>query len=87
MCVVSMIGDHYTDKWRGREWQTIIERPVSAAEVEQLRQEVEEMKKLLKKAVEYDKRTGQPDCPNEDKLAMLKEVARAMNIDLDEVFK
>lgn len=87
MCVVSMIGDHYSRKWEDGYWRTITQLPASAAEVDQLRREVQEMKELLKQAVEYDKRTGQPHCENENKIAILKEIAAAMGIDLDEVFK
>lgn len=111
MCVVSMIGDHYNDKWndkrtwpappwevKPREAKPIYPysppdpnrvgqaREVNYSEdIKQLRKEVEEMKELLKKALEYDKRTGQPHCEQEDKMAFLRKVAESVGVDLRDV--
>lgn len=104
MCVVSMVGDHYKDKWGDQEWwkrtypsippfnpntpsipQQLIPS-VSRAEFEELKREVEEMKKLLIRAAEYDKRNNEPNCEMEDKVALLKKVAEMVGVDLKEVF-
>jgi len=61
--------------------------PVSREEFEKLRAEVLEMKQLLIKAKEIDEKTGQPDCEMEDKVKVLKTVAKAFGVSLDEVFK
>ena len=95
MCVVSMVGDHYYDKWRESPWQEQARRAqrttplqaASAADVMALRKEVEEMKELLKKAVEYDRRTDQAHCENEQKIAFLRDFAESLGVNLDEVFK
>lgn len=112
MCVVSMIGDHYGDKFNHPDWQRILQPatlpgvpsdvfrtpgslpnqtkslvPVDKTEFEALRKEVLEMKELLKKAVEYDKRNNEPHCELEEKVALLKKVAEVFGVDLSEVFK
>lgn len=91
MCVVSMIGDYYTDKWR-----TI---PVyvpttytgtyttSEQELRDLKKEVLEMKELLKRALKYDEEHDQPDCQLEDKLEKLRQVAKLVGVDIDEVLR
>lgn len=106
MCVVSMIGDFYRDKWEPKKipdldyiqvipnnpdpsyWQTHLnDNHVTRAQYELLKKEVQDMKALLRLAVEYDKRTGQPDCEVESKIARLREVAKAFKIDIDEILK
>lgn len=92
MCVVSMIGDHYRDKWIDRwpnipAWPAQSEPPIPRGEFEALKREVQELKELLKRAKEYDERNGEPDCEIDDKMALLKRVAEAVGIDLDEVLK
>lgn len=96
MCVVSMIGDHYSDKWKDK-WNNPLNpfmptplKPftgfVSKEEFDALKKEVQEMKELLERAVEYDKRTNQPHCEMEEKVALLKKVAEAVGVDLSEIF-
>jgi len=107
MCVVSMIGDHYNDKWKDNKiwpnspWpdQAQPYAPLApnrigqareldyTGDIKQLRKEVEEMKELLKRAIEYDKRTGQPHCEQEDKIAFLRKVAESVGVSLEDVFK
>jgi hypothetical protein len=57
------------------------------AEFDALKKEVEELKKLLLAAKEFDKNTNQPDCEHEDKIKFIKSVADFVGINLDEVFK
>lgn len=89
MCTVSMIGDHFDDKWRQPYYTPIIQDPQYATkeEIEALRQEVLEMKKLLKAAVKYDTENNEPNCQMEEKIAMLKKVAEIVGVDIEEVFK
>lgn len=92
MCVVSMIGDHYSNKW-GNPPPGLYTKPYVPADKEilkqlaELKKEVLEMKELLKLAIEYDKRTNQPDCENEEKIKVLKDVADMVGVSLDDVFK
>ena len=95
MCVVSMVGDFYSEKFKQPDWRTIFpittgELPttgVSRDEFEKLKKEVEEMRELLKRARDYDSRTNQPDCEMEDKVAILKKVAKLVGVDLSDIFK
>ena len=83
MCVVSMIGD----QWRGNfpaSYPTFPE--VSKVEFEALRREVEELKKLLVAAKNFDEATGQKDCEMEEKIKFIRQVADAVGVDLSEVF-
>ena len=118
MCVVSMVGDHYNDKWKDNDlikkmqqpytWPSTgtplnpypytqpnaapnqLQQPItgpSKFEFEQLRKEVLEMKELLKRAVEYDKKNNEPHCEIEEKMATLKSVAKLFGVNLDDVLK
>lgn len=89
MCVVSMVGDHFNDKWQEPYYQKIFTNipDVSRAEFDALKREVEEMKALLKRAKEYDEKNNEPNCEIEEKMAMLRKFADAVGIDLDDVLK
>lgn len=98
MCAVSNVGDQWTDIWRQRfpqvqpeapqhpvDWGSII-AGVSRQEFDQLKKDVQEMKEMLLKAKKEDEQAGTPDCEMESKVAMLKKIAEAVGISLDEVF-
>lgn len=107
MCVVSMVGDHYNEKWKD-VWPYHQPQPnpfvpdrVTTApaaipfwspqgptqqQFDDLKKEVEEMKKLLKRAVEYDKNNNEPHCEMEDKVALLKKVAALVGVSLEDIF-
>lgn len=98
MCVVSMVGDHYADKWR--EWgqpvipiwppQPFMPTPspvIDPVDFEKLKQDVLEMKELLKKAKAYDEAKGEPDCEIAEKLAILRKVAELVGVPLDDVLR
>lgn len=99
MCVVSMVGDHYRDKWQ-REWPNLpgtqpvgpsplpagLRHPeVTRAEFDALKRDVLEMKALLKRAKIYDEENGEPDCEIDEKMALLRRMADFVGVDLDEV--
>lgn len=110
MYVVSMVRDHYYDKWHQwpwnqpipitqptpntnpppmktmEEWQELLNPPVRKSDLDALRKEVEEMKALLNRALEYDKKNNEPHCEMEEKVALLKAVAKMVGVDLSEVF-
>lgn len=91
MCVVSMISDHYLDKWnlpKSFPPNTTYTYPaVTRSEFEELKKEVLEMKILLQKAIEYDIKNDEPDCHIDDKVAILKKVAEMVGVSLEDVFK
>lgn len=91
MCVVSMIGDHFTDKWREPyfpKWpNTTPVIPVDRTEFERLKREVEDMKKLLERAKFYDERNREPHCEMDEKVVLLRKIAEAVGVDLGDVFE
>ncbi len=95
MCTVSMIGDHYNDKWRPQPWyqsQPAIgglfqPSAISRAEFDDLKRDVLEMKELLKRAKKYDEENGEPDCEMDEKMDLLRKVAKLVGVDLAEVLQ
>lgn len=106
MCVVSMIGDHYQDRWNPNprppvfipDWPAqekkalpdIVQRlgnnqTVTREEFDKLAKDVEEMKQLLRRAKEYDERTGQEHCEAEEKVELLRKVAKMVGVDLEDL--
>ena len=77
MCVVSMVMDHYSEKWGQYPMPTITytESPISPAEIAEFR-------RLLKRAREYDKRNNEPECELDSKVKLLKAIAKALGVDL-----
>lgn len=90
MCTVSMVTDHFRDgylnRWPQPQSTTFTIPPISREEFDALKREVEDMKKLLLRAKEYDERNGEPDCEMEEKVAIVKKVAELVGVNLDEVF-
>ena len=60
---------------------------ISRLEFDQLKAEMAELKKLLLAAQEFDKKTGQPNCEIDEKVAMIKKIAEMVGVDMSEVFK
>ncbi len=99
MCVVSMVSSD----WQNNRWPTIqpqqwpnpllntypggLVPEISRQEFDTLKQEIEELKKLLVAAKAYDKATGQPDCEMDSKVALIKGIANALGVDLGNVFE
>lgn len=55
-------------------------------EFEALKKEVEMMKELLKRAKEYDEKNNEPHCEMEEKVALLKAIAKMVGVSLEDVF-
>jgi hypothetical protein len=90
MCIVSMIGDGWQDQFPGR-WPNItpgITQPkdVTRAEFEALKREIQELKVLLNAAKKFDEATGQPNCEIDDKVRLIKEIAKMVGVDMSDVF-
>lgn len=103
MCMVSNIGDQYKEtfpqKWPN-VWphvnpQTppfpqaypVITPAVTRQEFDALKAEVEELKKLLQAAKKFDDATGQPHCEMDEKVELIKRLAKIVGVDLGDVFK
>lgn len=95
MCAVSNVGDYYTPRFQpyvqtqpgGAGGMSQLFENVPRHEFEQLKKEVYEMKDLLIKAKEIDEKTDQKDCEMEDKIKVLKTIAEAFGISLEDIFK
>lgn len=59
---------------------------ITREEFNALKNEIEEMKKLLIAAKEEDKKNGAPDCEMEEKVKVLRAIADLVGVNLDEVF-
>lgn len=96
MCVVSMVGDHYQDRFRqNHQWlpnalgqlgAQMVTHPTKQ-EFEALKKEVEDMKALLKRAKIYDEQNNEPDCEMDGKVDLLRRIAALVGVSLDDVLK
>jgi hypothetical protein len=80
MCVVSMVMDHYQDKWKPLLSTSPLAPlsatpPITAAEIEEFR-------RLLERAREYDRRHGQPDCELDEKKENLRRLAKYLGVEI-----
>lgn len=92
MCTISFIGDQYADRWK---WiptappiypnQSIPAPAITREEFEQLRKEVQDLRKLLIAAKAVDRATGQPDCEMAEKIELLRRVAEIVGVSLDDI--
>lgn len=82
MCVVSMVMDHYRERWEPlrRQWPTFT--PNTNTEPAISDEEIREFRKLLDRARKYDKENGEPDCELDEKKAALKAIADKLGIDI-----
>ena len=93
MCTVSMVGDHYRDNWERRYPSIVPNVPsylpsqVTREEFDNLKRQVGEMTELLKRAKKYDEDNGEPDCEMDEKMDLLRKVAKLCGVDLDEALK
>lgn len=60
--------------------------PPTREEFDRLRKEVEALKDLLKAAKIYDEKTDQKDCEMDAKVDLIKKIADAVGVDLEDVF-
>lgn len=98
MCVVSMVGDQFSERWRrnpivepiippgtivpNTDW---LLNPVTRKEFDELKKEVELMKDLLRAAKIYDEENGEPHCEKAEKVELLKRVAELVGVDLEDL--
>jgi len=61
--------------------------PITREEFDRLKAEVEDLKGLLKMAKAYDERNGEPECEVDDKMDLLRRVAKLVGVELDDVIK
>lgn len=92
MCVVSMVMDHYTEKW-SKDWSEyekawsqnfpLIPRPTPPLVPLFTQDEVINMKKLLERAKKYDIDNNEPDCELEEKKETLRKLAKQLGVEIE----
>ena len=88
MCTVSMIMDHYGDKWSKPPYQLQPVYPPALAwppltpEPRITQAELDEFRTLLERAREYDKRNNEPDCELESKKVKVKKLAEELGVEI-----
>lgn len=86
MCAVSMIMQHYEDKWRplleehARQPISILPPVVYVPPISQ--GEIDEFRKLLERAREYDRKHNQPDCELDEKRQTIKKIAEQLGVEV-----
>lgn len=88
MCVMSMVMDHYHDKWKPLVEPATIPAPPPylpwVAPVPMITPaEIEEFRRLLERARKYDAEHAQPDCEMEEKRQRLKDLAKELGVEID----
>lgn len=96
--MVSNVMDSYTPWWDDKNNPNNPNTPpftpekvtdwinsVPRMEFEALKKEVKELRKVIEAAAEFDKKTNQPNCHNDEKLALLKALADALGVDLSNI--
>lgn len=83
MCVVSMVVDNWNDHFT--QQSPAIQELNHELRIVQLERELELLKNQIKSAKAYDKKTGQPDCEDEEKVEKLKAIAKLLDLDISEV--
>ena len=91
MCVVSMVYDHFYDKWdkypRPQPYRVVppvlpfVPYPTLPPQITP--KEIEEFKKLLEKARKYDEDNNQKDCELESKRKKLQDLAKELGVEID----
>lgn len=99
MCVYSMIADDWNRR-NGQWVEPLItptitpdpsyfrfvtpESPATKKDIDDLRAELQELKKLLKAAAAYDAASGQPECEQEEKIALIRKMAEITGVDMED---
>jgi len=93
MCVYSMIAQDKIGVWEKKYWKDIpkIEdiddflypKPTVQPSIEKLEEEIEELKRLLKLALEYDIKNNEPECESENKKRKLTEMAKKLGVEIE----
>ncbi len=89
MCVVSMVMDHYHDKWwrlfpPPQPWVAPAMPPAAPLQPAPAISpaEVDEFRRLLERAREYDRLHNQPDCELDEKREKLRKLARDLGVEI-----
>lgn len=64
-----------------------MEPKITRKEFDDLKKEIELMKDLLKRAVQYDKDNNEPYCETAEKMMLLRLIAKAVGVNIEDVLK
>lgn len=82
MCTVSMIMEHYREKWEPRLYEWPPAFPKLNQEPAITDEEIREFRTLLERAREYDKRNNEPDCELNEKRDAIKRIAKSLGVEI-----
>ena len=88
MCVVSMIFEHYEDKWDRYSWYPKNPSPpfipitIPKDDIEDIKKDLEELKRLIKRGRKYDIANNQPDCESDEKSRIIRHIASACGMEV-----
>lgn len=95
MCVTSAVSDYFKDQLPNRHpWVQPTYRagaggglgmmisPPTRQEFQALQKEVQELRVLIMAAKKYDEQTAQPNCELEEKITLIKEIAKMVGVDM-----
>lgn len=85
MCVVSVVMDDWINRHPPVTFTYTPSYGPTREEFEALKTELESLKKLLTAAKQYDEETGQPNCEDAKKVALIKQLADLIGVDLSKV--
>ena len=92
MCAYSAMGDYWQQRLPEKPYypaihpyinQQILQPQVSRAEFDALKKDMEELKKLLKAAKDFDEAAGEPDCETDEKVALIRKLAKLVGVSMD----
>ncbi len=85
MCVMSMVMDWKKDEWQDK-YPLIFPStpPIQYPSVYPLptKEEIDEFRRLLERAREYDRKNNEPDCELDEKKKILKDMAERLGVDI-----
>lgn len=92
MCFVSNVGDYWRDTLPKRYPWYPTESPyerqtVGEEEFDKVKRDLEALKLLLEAAKKFDTDTDQHHCQHDDKIALLKKMAKEFGVDLKDVLE
>lgn len=87
MCPTTSPGDGIPSFPNGQHGPLPLPPPITRAEFDALKREVEELRDLLAAAMKFDGATDQPHCEADDKVSKLRQMAAIVGVDLDDLLR
>lgn len=82
-----MIMDDYKEDWTNRYpgWQTTTHYPPAfdQSAIDDMKKDIERLKRQVEAAKEYDIRNNEPECGLEEKRKVLQDIAKVFNLEIN----